>query len=241
MSDIGTQSQGKLLVWGSGSQARLILGTLAERSETYLLAQSALVYKTEDNQNITQELLITQHALEISLPLITQFAVAVGAEYGFARLELHSRLKAFGIKPISVISATANIDASCKLGSGITAFAGAIVHKYCKIGSQCIFNTGSVVDHECVIGDGVHIMGAAAIAGRVKIGDYATIGTNATILPDVTIGAGAYIGAGAVVTKNIPAQAIAVGVPARVTKQHELTPAYPDEHWFKQLAQPDQK
>ena len=241
MSDIGIQPQEKLLVWGSGSQARLILGTLAERSETYSLAQSALVYKTEDNQNISQELLITQNALKLSLPLITQFAVAVGAEFGFARVELHSRLEALGMRPISVISATASIDPSCRIGSGTTAFAGAIVQKYCEIGSQCIFNTGCVVDHECAIGDGVHIMGAAAIAGRVKIGDYATIGTNATILPDVTIGAGAYIGAGAVVTKSVPSLAIAVGVPARVIKKHELTPAYPAEHWFEQLTQADQK
>ena len=52
----------------------------------------------------------------------------------------------------------------------------------------------------------------------VRVGAGADIGTNATILPGVTIGEGAIIGAGAVVTTDIPAYAIAAGVPARVIR-----------------------
>ena len=42
------------------------------------------------------------------------------------------------------------------------------------------------------------------------------IGTGAVILNNVKIGAGAKIGANAVVTNDVPAGAIAVGVPARI-------------------------
>lgn len=52
----------------------------------------------------------------------------------------------------------------------------------------------------------------------VSVGAGADIGTNATILPGVSIGEGAIIGAGAVVTTDIPAYAIAAGVPARVLR-----------------------
>ena len=52
----------------------------------------------------------------------------------------------------------------------------------------------------------------------VRVGAGADIGTNATILPGVSIGDGAFIGAGAVVTTDIPAYAIAAGVPARVLR-----------------------
>lgn len=45
----------------------------------------------------------------------------------------------------------------------------------------------------------------------------ASIGANATILPGIRIGAGAMIGAGAVVTRSVPANAIAVGNPARIS------------------------
>ena len=46
----------------------------------------------------------------------------------------------------------------------------------------------------------------------------ADIGMNASILPGVRIGAHAIVGAGAVVTSDIPAYAIAAGVPARVLR-----------------------
>jgi hypothetical protein len=47
----------------------------------------------------------------------------------------------------------------------------------------------------------------------------ADIGTGAVILPGVSIGRRAIIGAGAVVTKSVPAYAIAAGVPARVLRR----------------------
>lgn len=44
------------------------------------------------------------------------------------------------------------------------------------------------------------------------------IGVNVTILPGVTIGENAIIGAGSVVTKDVPDNAVAVGVPAKIVK-----------------------
>ena len=58
-------------------------------------------------------------------------------------------------------------------------------------------------------------------ARPVKIEDGAWIGGGAIILPGVTIGRNAVIGAGAVVTKDIPANAVAVGSPARVIRYQE--------------------
>jgi acetyltransferase-like isoleucine patch superfamily enzyme len=50
----------------------------------------------------------------------------------------------------------------------------------------------------------------------VAIGDGVWMGAGAKILDGVTIGDGAVIGAGAVVRENVPASAIAVGIPARI-------------------------
>ena len=52
----------------------------------------------------------------------------------------------------------------------------------------------------------------------IVLGKNVWIGSNATILQGVTIGDNAVIGAGAVVTGDIPADTVAVGMPARVVK-----------------------
>ena len=53
----------------------------------------------------------------------------------------------------------------------------------------------------------------------VVVGDKAWIGFNVSILKGVTIGEGAVIGACSVVTRDIPAYAVAVGNPARVVRR----------------------
>lgn len=56
----------------------------------------------------------------------------------------------------------------------------------------------------------------ADIFGKIEIGDNVHIGWNAIIMPNVSIGNNCVIGAGAVVTKSIPDNSVAVGVPAKV-------------------------
>ncbi|MBD5097517.1 MAG: acyltransferase [Lachnospiraceae bacterium] len=52
--------------------------------------------------------------------------------------------------------------------------------------------------------------------GRIIVKDNVHIGTNAIIMPGVTVGNNCIIGCGAIVTKDIPDNSVAAGVPARV-------------------------
>ena len=56
-------------------------------------------------------------------------------------------------------------------------------------------------------------------AQPVKIGDNCWFGANVTVCPGVTIGENCVIGAGSVVTRDIPANSLAVGVPCRVIRE----------------------
>jgi acetyltransferase-like isoleucine patch superfamily enzyme len=54
--------------------------------------------------------------------------------------------------------------------------------------------------------------------GKIKIGDNVHIGINSVIMPGVNIGDNVIIGVGSIVTKDIPSNSIAAGVPARVIR-----------------------
>ncbi len=62
----------------------------------------------------------------------------------------------------------------------------------------------------------------SSISGKIIIKQGAWIGAGVIILPNVTIGECAVVGAGAVVTKDVPAYTVAVGVPAKVIKKLEV-------------------
>lgn len=61
-----------------------------------------------------------------------------------------------------------------------------------------------------------------AIEREVKIDDYVFIGPRVIILPGVTVGRGAVVAAGAVVTRDIPPQKIAAGVPAEIIGERKI-------------------
>ena len=82
---------------------------------------------------------------------------------------------------------------------------------------------GTLVGPKCVIATLNHNMDPSKRANikpaPVVIGKNVWIGANCTILPGVTIGDGAVIAAGAVVNKDVPANTVVGGIPAKVIKE----------------------
>jgi acetyltransferase-like isoleucine patch superfamily enzyme len=76
-------------------------------------------------------------------------------------------------------------------------------------------------DHLCV--EGVLIKKQGLKSKKTIIGNDVFIGSNCTILGGITIGDGAVIGAGSLVTKDVGANQIVGGVPAKLLKYREST------------------
>lgn len=81
---------------------------------------------------------------------------------------------------------------------------GIVVHAKCRIGN------------DVKIGHGVTLGGRSGLKDVPIIEDGVHIGAGAKILGPIRIGQGAHIGANAVVIEDVPAYAVAVGVPARI-------------------------
>lgn len=88
-----------------------------------------------------------------------------------------------------------------------------------------VLGDGCLIGHQTVIATLNHDMRPEKRAGMtpaaVVLGKNVWVGAHATILPGVHIGDNAVIAAGAVVTKDVPANAVAAGVPAKIIKMIE--------------------
>ena len=86
------------------------------------------------------------------------------------------------------------------------------------IGEKCLFapNVTLTASNYGIVQGDVAIMDQPKDERDIVIGDGAWLGANVVVLAGVTIGEGAVVAAGAVVTRDVPAQAIVGGVPAKV-------------------------
>ena len=125
-----------------------------------------------------------------------------------------------------------------KIGAFVEVQKNASIGKRCKISSHTFICEGVTIEDNVFIGHGVMFINdsypRATSEGKLQteadwkvertvIKKGASIGSGATILANLSIGENAIVGAGSVVTKDVPANSIVAGNPARVLRSIEQT------------------
>jgi acetyltransferase-like isoleucine patch superfamily enzyme len=121
-----------------------------------------------------------------------------------------------------------------KIGAFVEIQKNAKVGNNCKISSHTFICEGVTIEDDVFIGHGVTFINDSYPRSTTPDGQLqtesdwkvettvikkgASIGSGATILCNVTVGERAIVGAGSVVTKNVPANAIVAGNPARILR-----------------------
>lgn len=152
---------------------------------------------------------------------LRQAFVAIGDNQ--ARLATGQWLLRHGFVLVNAISPGAIVSPSAQIGQGIAVMAGAVINAQTRVDDLAIVNTRASIDHDCWIGQACHIAPGCTLAGNVTVGRLAFLGVGTHAIPGVRIGEGATIGAGACIVRDIPAGALARGVPARVIRTNAAT------------------
>lgn len=106
------------------------------------------------------------------------------------------------------------------IGKGSIICAGTILTCNIEIQDFVILNLMCTVGHDTIIKNYTSIMPSVNISGEVIIQESAYVGTGAKIINQLEIGENTVVGAGAVVSKSLPSNCTAVGIPAKIIKQN---------------------
>ncbi|MCG8349711.1 MAG: acetyltransferase [Chloroflexales bacterium] len=206
----------RVLILGAGGHAQVVADILMRASDAGASVEP-LGY-LDDNPHLTDQRFLGLPVLGrmVDLGRVAHDALVIAIGDNATRRKLFASLQAQGEHFAVARHPSAIIAPDAQIGPGVMICAGVIINSGCIIGANAILNTGCTIDHHNRIGDHTHIAPGVHLGGEVQIGEGGFVGIGAIVMPQRRVGSWSVVGAGAVVHRDIPADVVAVGVPARV-------------------------
>jgi sugar O-acyltransferase (sialic acid O-acetyltransferase NeuD family) len=215
----------RVLILGAGGHGQVVADILLRMQETG--TGVVPIGYLDDNPALAGEQLLGLPILGTvaDLGAIAHDALVVAIGDNRIRQRLFESLRAQGERFVVAHHPSAVIAPDVPVGPGSMICAGVVVCPGSVVGANVLLNTSCTVDHHNQVADHVHITPGVHLGGEVTVGEGVFLGIGSSVIPRRTIGPWARVGVGSVVTKDIPAGATAVGVPARVVRQADDGPS----------------
>lgn len=215
----------KVVVFGSGGHAKVLLDTIEKINDYHILG---VIDSFKDvNTTVYGYKILGDETILLSLNSeIYGGIVAIGDNW--VRSQVVEKVKKLipNFKFVSICDPSAVISKSVVIGDGTVVMAGVVVNCDSQIGEHCIINTNSTVTHDCILGDYVSCGPGSLIGGNVKIGDYSAVALGANVIQSINIGEHTVIGAGSTVVKDIESNVVAYGSPAKKIRVRDIGEKY---------------
>lgn len=116
----------------------------------------------------------------------------------------------------TVVHPSCVVSRHAQIGPGTVLLSHVAVGARAQVGAFCTVLQGSIISHDTIIGDHSILAGGVCLSGGCLVAENAYLGARSCLRDGIRVGDRALVGMGAVVTKDIPADAVAFGNPARV-------------------------
>jgi sugar O-acyltransferase (sialic acid O-acetyltransferase NeuD family) len=132
-----------------------------------------------------------------------------------ARRRLADRLQLDDARYATVVHPTATVGTTCDVGPGSVLLAHVDLTADVVVGRHVILMPQVVLTHDVRVDDFATLASGVRLGGDCHIGQGAYVGSGACLREAISVGHSAMIGMGSVVTRNVPAERMWFGVPAR--------------------------
>jgi len=163
--------------------------------------------------------------------------IAFGTSASAKACELFLQLTALDVPIASVVSPTAHVFPTAKIGRNALVFPGAYIGSEVAVGDMLCAHGNAVIEHHCTVGHNVLLSPGVSLANSVNLGSHCFLGAGVDSVPEAAIGCGAIVGAGATVVEDVKSHYVGVGQPARVLRKVRPGDEVPDSAAIDDLSE----
>lgn len=119
---------------------------------------------------------------------------------------------------VSLIDPTVVISRTAQIGAGCVLYPNSFIGLNAVLGDFVFCLSAAIINHDCRIASKVVMASGVTLAGSVQVETGSYLGQSCTIRQFIKVGANSLVGMGSVVVKDVPANCVVAGNPARTIR-----------------------